>query len=105
MNFLNYRLSIMTSPTFVDGGFVDLFWRNSNVTGGKVYPSRKVLHCNKIKSNYFVINVQNGEVPLSCPNEELRALGDTSCAMYFVSWPRIKNFKHGEWLVPKHIMV
>ena len=77
MNFLNCRLSIMIPTTFMDGEYVDLFCRNTKVSEGKVYPSRKVLHCNKIRSDYFVVavqNVQNGEVPLSYLNKELKTL-------------------------------
>ena len=84
MNCFNCRLSIMTSPTFMDGEYVDLFWRNSKVAEGKVYPSRKVLHCNKIRSNFFVVNVQNflnGEVLLSCPSEEIKTSEDPHCRM------------------------
>ena len=63
-----------------------------------------MLHCNKIKFDWFVfnvLNVLNGEVPLSYPNEELKTLEDTRCVMYCVTWMRVQMFKHGECLVPK----
>ena len=63
----------MASPTFVNGEYVDLFWRKSKVAKGtKVYQSRNVIHRKKVRSNFFVVkfeNVLNGEVPLACPKE------------------------------------
>jgi len=56
----------------MDGEYVELLWRNSKVAEGKVYPSRKQMHCNDIRSDCFVVNarnVLNGDVPLSCLDE------------------------------------
>ena len=80
------------SPSFVDGEDIDLFWRNSKVAEGKLYPSWKVLHCDKIRSDCFVVSVQNfinGEVPLSCPNEEPNTLEETHCGISFISWSSV----------------
>ena len=88
MNYVNCRWSIMTSPILVGREYVELFWINSKVVEGKVYPSRKVVHCNKVRYNYFVFkfdNVLNGEIPLSSPNEETKTLGESSFGMSFLS--------------------
>ena len=72
MNCLNCRFPIMTSLAFMDGEYVDLFWRISKVVEHKVYPSRKVVHCKKFISNCFVVKFEyflDGEVQLACPKE------------------------------------
>ena len=57
------------SLSCVDVEEANLCRRNSMVVKDKVYPCRKEIHCNKIRADCFVINVLNGEVSLSCPNE------------------------------------
>ncbi|KAH9296529.1 hypothetical protein KI387_040117, partial [Taxus chinensis] len=94
------------SFAFVEDDHVELFSKGTKVVEGRVYPSRKTLHCKDVGRGFVVVSVNivlDGRVKFPFLVDEFETLVDVRNKGYYISWEESEVSKHADSSIPPNL--